>query len=82
MKHENQKQLTNQKTTKAMKRKEKKANEAKAESPTPASVELEHIRRRAYELYEQQGRQDGFYLEHWLQAERELADKQPQRPAN
>ena len=27
---------------------------------------------RAYELYEQRGRQDGYALEDWLQAEREV----------
>jgi len=27
---------------------------------------------RAYELYEQRGRQDGYALEDWLQAEREI----------
>jgi hypothetical protein len=31
------------------------------------------IERRAYELYEQRGREDGHDWEDWLQAERELA---------
>jgi len=31
-----------------------------------------HIARRAYELYEQRGRQEGRDLEDWLKAEREL----------
>lgn len=36
----------------------------------------ELIRQRAYELYEQSGRLDGFAEQHWLQAEREvLAEK-------
>lgn len=30
------------------------------------------IRCRAYELYEQRGREDGHDIEHWLQAESEL----------
>jgi len=30
------------------------------------------IAMRAYELYEQRGRQDGYALEDWLQAEREI----------
>jgi outer membrane protein TolC len=30
------------------------------------------IAQRAYELYEQRGRQDGFALQDWLQAEQEL----------
>jgi len=36
----------------------------------------ELIRQRAYELYEQSGRLDGFAEQRWLQAEREvLAEK-------
>jgi len=31
------------------------------------------IAQRAYELYEQRGRQDGFAVQDWLQAEQELA---------
>ncbi len=31
------------------------------------------IQRRAYELYEQRGRQPGHDVEDWLQAEREIA---------
>jgi len=39
----------------------------------------ERIRRRAYELYEQRGRVDGFASDDWLQAECEIlaAQKQP-----
>jgi hypothetical protein len=37
------------------------------------SDHLEWIRRRAYELYEQSGRQEGHAQEHWLLAEAELA---------
>jgi hypothetical protein len=38
------------------------------------SVELteEYIRLRAYQLYEQRGRQDGHDVEDWLQAESEI----------
>jgi hypothetical protein len=32
----------------------------------------EQIRRRAYELYEQRGRQDGFSEQDWLRAESEI----------
>lgn len=32
----------------------------------------EEIRRRAYEIYERRGRQDGADLEDWLKAEREV----------
>jgi len=40
-----------------------------------ARAELEEqIRRRAYELYEQRGRVDGYALDDWLQAEAEVSD--------
>jgi hypothetical protein len=32
----------------------------------------EQIRMRAFELYEQRGRQEGYDLEDWLQAEEEI----------
>jgi len=35
----------------------------------------EQIRRRAYELYEQRGRDDGHELDDWLQAESELTQQ-------
>lgn len=38
---------------------------------TPFNAE-EEIRRRAYELYEQSGRQHGRDQEHWLRAEAEI----------
>jgi len=39
------------------------------------SVELgDAIRRRAYEIYEQRGRADGFELDDWVQAEAEVLD--------
>ena len=37
-----------------------------------ADWDFERISRRAYELYEQRGRQEGRDLEDWLGAEREL----------
>jgi outer membrane protein TolC len=37
-----------------------------------AAADHAHIAQRAYELYEQRGRQEGRALEDWLQAEREL----------
>ena len=38
--------------------------------------ELEYqIRRRAYELYEERGREDGHELEDWLRAEEEIREK-------
>lgn len=38
----------------------------------------ERIRRRAFELYEQRGRTDGFALDDWLQAEGEVREAQKQ----
>ncbi|HUV96787.1 MAG TPA: DUF2934 domain-containing protein [Acidobacteriaceae bacterium] len=35
--------------------------------------QLENIRRRAHELYEARGQEDGHDLEDWLQAEAEIA---------
>jgi outer membrane protein TolC len=43
---------------------------------TLESIELqEQIRRRAYELYEQRGREDGRDLDDWLQAESEVTQQ-------
>jgi len=39
----------------------------------PVQAQCDRIAQRAYELYEQRGRQDGMALENWLEAERELA---------
>jgi Protein of unknown function (DUF2934) len=49
-------------------------------SPKPAQPNDtdESIRRRAYELYEQRGRIEGFALDDWLQAEREILGAQKQ----
>jgi hypothetical protein len=42
---------------------------------TEAKYELqEQIRRRAYELYEQHGAEDGRELDNWLQAEAEVTE--------
>jgi len=41
----------------------------------------ERIRLRAYELYEQRGRQDGHALDDWLQAEAELTERKRLRAA-
>ena len=38
-----------------------------------AATRLEKIRKRAYELYELGGCEDGHDLEHWQQAEAELS---------
>ena len=39
-----------------------------------AAADHAHIAQRAYELYEQRGRQDGRDLEDWMKAERELGE--------
>ena len=39
---------------------------------SPADIQ-EQVRHRAFELYEQRGREDGHDLDDWLQAESELA---------
>jgi len=49
-----------------------------AKPDLPSNAE-ERIRRRAYELYEQRGRVDGFALDDWLQAEAEVL-KAPTQP--
>ncbi len=43
---------------------------------TKSPVDLqEQVRRRAFELYEVRGREDGHDLDDWLQAELELVQK-------
>ena len=46
------------------------------------SLELteEYIRLRAYQLYEQRGRQDGHDMDDWLQAEAEIFGKKADTP--
>lgn len=47
-----------------------------------SSSELqEEIRRRAYELYEQRGRADGYDFDDWLQAESEFIPMKAHRTA-
>lgn len=41
-----------------------------------AVLDPEDVRRRAYELYEARGRQDGYHEEDWHRAERELRARQ------
>jgi Protein of unknown function (DUF2934) len=41
----------------------------------------EYIRLRAYQLYEQRGRQNGHDVEDWLQAEAEVFGKKPRASA-
>jgi hypothetical protein len=55
-----------------------KSKSRKPRSPKPAQPNdiEESIRRRAYELYEERGRVDGFALDDWLQAEAEILGRQ------
>jgi len=56
-----------------------------AKRPMPAKTSSgsleEEIRRRAYELYELRGREDGFAEEDWTRAEREVRDRRGLRSA-
>lgn len=42
--------------------------------PEAAFVEPEAVSRRAYELFQERGRQPGHELDDWLRAERELKE--------
>lgn len=56
-----------------------------AKRPMPVSASSgnleEEIRRRAYELYELRGREDGFAEEDWTRAEREVLARRGPRSA-
>ena len=58
-----------------------KFREPRSPKPAQSSDIEERIRRRAYEFYEQRGRVDGFALDDWLQAERDIFGAQKQRKA-
>ncbi len=60
-------------TTKSKSRKPRSLKPAQ-----PNDIE-ESIRRRAYQLYEQRGRLDGYALDDWLQAEREILGAQKRK---
>jgi H+-transporting ATPase len=49
-------------------------NPAVAKKPVDVTPQ---IAKRAYELYEQQGRRDGHAVQDWDQAEREIRNTQP-----
>jgi len=50
-------------------------------APSSAAGREEEIRRRAYELYEQRGRQDGGAEQDWFRAEAEVTTGNSQRTA-
>jgi hypothetical protein len=52
------------------------AQEPRSRKPSSSMDTTERIRQRAYELYEQRGRVDGFALDNWLQAETEILGTQ------
>jgi Protein of unknown function (DUF2934) len=56
-----------------------KSREPRSRKPDFSSDIEERIRRRAYQLYEQRGRVDGFALDDWLQAESETLGVQKQQ---
>jgi len=45
-------------------------------APTEPKTLEDQVRRRAYELYEERGREDGHELEDWLRAEEEIQEMQ------
>jgi len=49
---------------------------SRTETDTTLSIDpQEQIRRRAFEIYELRGREDGHDLEDWLQAESEIGQR-------
>jgi hypothetical protein len=48
----------------------------KSDEPTVLIPIEQQIQQRAYELYELRGRTDGYELDDWLQAEREIKGTQ------
>jgi len=49
-----------------------KSREPRSPKPAHSHDIEERIRQRSFELYEQRGRVDGYALDDWLQAEREI----------
>jgi hypothetical protein len=59
-----------------MEPKSTRSSPSSAARTTESTVDLqEQVRRRAYELYEQRGREDGHELDDWLQAESEVVQR-------
>ncbi len=52
-------------------------NEIESENPTAVAQNEEEIAKRAYEIYLERGAEDGHALADWLQAERELRERNP-----
>lgn len=58
---------------------DEKAAPDPASSPAPDAITFEQIRERAYELWERNHRPEGFEIEFWLLAERELRKERERR---
>jgi hypothetical protein len=56
-----------------------KSREPRSGKPEFSSEIEERIRQRAYELYEQRGKVEGFALDDWLQAEVEISERRSNR---
>ena len=56
---------------------QKAAKSTPSVDQTSTALTEHYIRVRAYQLFEQRGRQDGHDVEDWLQAEEELIGKKP-----
>lgn len=59
----------------------KQVQPSSAEFAAVAAVHEEEVRRRAYEIYEERGRQDGGEVEDWIRAEQELRTQNGRRTA-
>ena len=68
-------------TKKASAENGKKIQPSSTEFAAVAAVHEEEVRRRAYEIYEARGRQDGGAVEDWIRAEQELLEQNGRRTA-
>jgi hypothetical protein len=57
----------------------KKPATPEAETPSADGAEHDAVARRAYEIYQERGGNQGSELEDWLQAERELSERRKDR---
>jgi hypothetical protein len=56
-----------------------KSGEPRSRKTSSSNDVTERVHRRAYQLYEQRGKVDGFALDDWLQAEAEILGALKQR---
>jgi Protein of unknown function (DUF2934) len=57
------------------------AKSRKESAPTAPSNLTDQIRARAYQLFEDRGKQDGYDIEDWLSAEAELRESNTRKAA-